>query len=60
MRKFLLMIAVALLTACSGSSGDEGAQNQIAECSNTGQKQFVLDVMRDWYLWNDLLPADVD
>ncbi len=60
MRKFLLMIAVALLTACSGSSGDEGAQNQIAECSNTGQKQFVLDVMRDWYLWNDLLPANVD
>lgn len=60
MRKFLLMIVVALLTACSGSSGDEGAQNQVAECSNTGQKQFVLDVMRDWYLWNDLLPADVD
>ncbi|MCH7980753.1 MAG: hypothetical protein IID59_04540, partial [Proteobacteria bacterium] len=22
--------------------------------------QFVLDVMRNWYLWNDLLPADVD
>lgn len=60
MRKFLLMIAVALLTACSGSSGDEGAQNQVAECSNTGQKQFVLDVMQDWYLWNDLLPTNVD
>lgn len=60
MRKFLLMIVVGLLTACSGSSGDEGAQNQIAECSNTGQKQFVLDVMRDWYLWNDLLPTNVD
>ncbi len=60
MRKFLLMIVVALLTACSGSSGDEGAQNQVAECSNTGQKQFVLDVMLDWYLWNDLLPANVD
>ena len=57
MRKFLLMIVVALLTACSG---DEGAQNQVAECSNTGQKQFVLDVMLDWYLWNDLLPANVD
>jgi len=54
------MIVVALLTACSGGSGDEGAQNQVAECSNTGRKQFVLDVMLDWYLWNDLLPANVD
>jgi len=60
MRKILLMIVVAFLTACSGGSGDDGAQNQAAECSNTGQKQFVLDVMQDWYLWNDLLPTDVD
>ena len=60
MRKFLLMIIVAFLTACSGSSGDAGTQNQVAECSNTGQKQFVLDVMYDWYLWNDLLPTNVD
>jgi len=60
MRKFFLMIVVAFLTACSGSSGDEAAQDQIAECSNTGQKQFVLDMMRIWYFWNELLPADVD
>ena len=29
-------------------------------CSLEGQKQFVLDNMRAWYFWNDLLPAQVD
>ncbi|NIQ93425.1 MAG: peptidase, partial [Desulfuromonadales bacterium] len=28
-------------------------------CSNDGQKQFVLEALYDWYLWNDLLPDDV-
>jgi carboxyl-terminal processing protease len=63
MRKLFLMLVVALLTACSGG-GDGGIAGnppvQSNGCSITEQKQFVLDVMRDWYLWNDLLPADVD
>ena len=61
MRKFFLLIGVALLTACS-SGGDGGIVDtgQPVGCSNTEQKQFVLDVMRDWYLWNDLLPASFD
>jgi len=29
-------------------------------CSIDGQKQFVLDAMRDVYYWNDLLPESVD
>ncbi len=58
MRKLLLMVAMALLTACSSSSSD--GPTQAGDCSTTAQKQFVLDVMRDWYLWNDLLPANVD
>ena len=58
MRKLLLMVAMAFLTACSSSSSD--GPTQAGDCSTTAQKQFVLDVMRDWYLWNDLLPANVD
>ena len=61
MRKFFVLIGVAFLTACGGSSdgGISGPQPS-AGCSITEQKQFVLDAMRFWYLWNDLLPANVD
>ena len=63
MRKLFLMIVLAFLTACSGGSSDGGGlvPPPVADnCSNTAQKQFVLDFMRAWYLWNDLLPANVD
>ncbi len=63
MRKFLLMIVMAFLTACSSGSSDGGGivpPPPVNNCSNTAQKQFVLDFMRAWYLWNDLLPAVVD
>lgn len=58
MRKFSVLILAVLLTACSGEGGitDSGT----SECSNTAQKQFVLDAMRAWYLWNDLLPTSFD
>jgi C-terminal processing protease CtpA/Prc len=48
--------------ACSVSddSGSVAPQVGTDACSNDGQKQFVLDVMRDVYYWNDLLPANVD
>jgi hypothetical protein len=55
MRKFLVILSALLAAACSSS--DSGP---VAECSIEGQKQFVLDSMRDWYFWNDLLPAAVD
>ncbi len=60
MRKLLLMIGVAFLTACSSGDGSIAGSPQAGSCTNDGQKQFVLDVMRDWYLWNNLLPASVD
>jgi carboxyl-terminal processing protease len=31
-----------------------------AECDVESQNQFVVDVMRDYYLWNADLPTDVD
>ena len=59
MRKLLILMFIAPLAACS-SSDDGIVAPPLGECSNTAQKQFVLDSMRDWYLWNDRLPAQVD
>ena len=55
MRKFIVILSALLVAACSSSDGGPAA-----ECSIEGQKQFVLDSMRTWYFWNDLLPAEVD
>jgi len=61
MRKLICLMAFATLTACGGSSdGVVGPEVGTAACSNDGQKQFVLDNLYDWYLWNDLLPANID
>ncbi|MDH3613664.1 MAG: S41 family peptidase [Gammaproteobacteria bacterium] len=57
MRKILFILIAAILTGCSSSDG--GGQNNV-NCSNTGQKNFVLLAMQEWYLWNDLLPNNVD
>ena len=57
MRKYCLMLAATMMVACGGGGSDAVQANV---CSNAQQKQFVLDVMRDWYFWNYLLPADVD
>ncbi len=60
MRKLIVLIAFAGLTACGGSgSGSAGPQTGTAACSNDGQKQYVLDQLYAWYLWNDLLPAGI-
>lgn len=46
----------ALLAACGGGGG--GIANG-GSCTVTNQKQFVLDAAREWYLFQDLLPASV-
>ena len=59
MRKLLVMLLSAFLTgACSLEDGNSvgGPDN----CSNRGQKEFVLFAMQEWYLWNDLLPDNVN
>ena len=63
MRKILYTLAAMTLTiaGCGGSSsGFGGPQVGTAACTNDGQKQFVLDAMRDVYFWYSLLPANVD
>ncbi|MDX1516332.1 MAG: S41 family peptidase [Woeseiaceae bacterium] len=55
-----MTLTAALLAACSGGGGGAGPATGTAACSANGQKQFVLDNMRTWYLWNDLLPASVN
>lgn len=54
----LFVLSFAVLAGCSTDEG--GTIVGDVACTNTGQKQFVLDAMRDVYLWYDLLPADVD
>jgi len=49
-----------LLWGCSGSDNVGPPQVGDAACSNDGQKQFVLDAMRDIYFWNTSLPTTVD
>lgn len=49
--------ACALLAACGGGSGSSASPGS---CSDTRQKRFVLDTAREWYLFDDQLPARVD
>jgi len=62
MRKLICLLAFAGLTACGGgaSEGIAVSPPDTGACSNNGQKQIVLDALYAWYLWNDLLPADIN
>jgi hypothetical protein len=57
MRTFFLFLPILVAAGCSS---DSGGGVPVASCSIDGQKQFVVDAMRDWYFWNDRLPANVD
>ena len=64
MHRLFVLAVTAALTACSGG-GDEGGlvppPPPVSDaCAVARQKEFVLDQMQLWYLWNDLLPATVD
>ena len=61
MRKLISLLVMTSLAACGGSGdGLVVPQTGTAECENDGQKQFVLDSLYTWYLWNDLLPPGID
>lgn len=60
MRTLITLLIVATLTACGGgSSTGVVTPTEPSACSNDGQKQFVLDNLYAWYLWNDLLPPGI-
>jgi len=49
----------AMLAACGGGSGNGGGASP-GGCSDTREKRFVLDAAREWYLFDDQLPEQVD
>ena len=61
-RSHLAVFAFIVVAGCGGSGSSAPAPPAVGTdaCSIDGQKQYVLDTMRDVYFWNDLLPANVD
>ncbi len=61
MRVLTASLIVLMLAACNGGDGvvDSTPAPPPSACSNDGQKQFVLDQLYAWYLWNDLLPSGI-
>jgi len=59
----LFALILLLFTACGNSNTleknnvNEGSVNQPLSCDIDSQKQFVVDVMHDTYLWYDQVPA---
>jgi hypothetical protein len=54
--RLLSLVAGVLivLTACGGGGGgNAGGAVPVAGCTAVLQKQRVLDIMQDWYFWND-------
>jgi len=63
--RFRTLAAPALLVAIAacgggGGGGDGDSSGIPTACAEPARKQFVLNATRDWYLFDDLLPASVD
>lgn len=58
--RFSCLLVAAVLAGCGGGSGGGGTVPGGGTCSVGAQKAFVLDVARDWYLFPNLLPAQVN
>jgi carboxyl-terminal processing protease len=57
--RFALLLVAGALTACGGGSGGDGGIVPGA-CSVSTEKNFVRDATYEWYLFPDLLPAQVN
>jgi hypothetical protein len=59
MRRLLALLLALSLAGCDNESRFEGPDVPL-QCSNDNQKQYVLDNLYYWYLWNDMLPPGID
>lgn len=57
---FLLTTGIWLGGSACGRLGDPFAVDPPDSCDVPSQNTWVLEVMRDYYLWTDDLPADID
>ena len=62
---FRTLAASALLVVIAGCGGGGGGGGDSSDgvptaCAEPARKQFVLNATRDWYLFDDLLPASVN
>ena len=60
MRILVSLLVIAGLAACGGGGSATEPQVGSTAGENDGQKQSVLDNLYAWYLWNDLLPDDLN
>jgi C-terminal processing protease CtpA/Prc len=60
MRKVsIFLLSAFLVVGCSSDGENPAFLPAPTECSNDAQKQFVLDALYDWYLWNFDLPGNL-
>jgi C-terminal processing protease CtpA/Prc len=59
-QRIACLLVLASLTACGGGVGDSGGFVPPSACPVSEQKAFVRDATNEWYLFPELLPAQVD
>jgi len=59
MRNSVVLLLCLAFAACGGSNKNAASNIGPNSCSNNDQKRYVLEVMQDWYLWNDRLPSTI-
>jgi len=61
LQRFACVLVLASLAACGGGGGSGGGfVPPPGACSVAAEKTFVKDATNEWYLFPDLLPAQVD
>ena len=61
LQRLAILALPALLVACGGGGGDgDGGPFVPADCSVSTEKTFVRSATNQWYLFPDLLPAQVN
>jgi carboxyl-terminal processing protease len=60
LKRLSLLVFPALLVACGGGGGGGGDSAVPAACSIANEKTFVRNATDEWYLFPDLLPAQVN